>query len=105
MNDTHRLGLLLAALLSLSACGGTAPPAEEPDPTPAETASPTEPESPDAELAERPTLSAEECAAQGGEVVGDIGDGAIHRPDYVCPSGAPPIGSIPLGVEGSVCCR
>ena len=32
------------------------------------------------------------------------GDGAIHRPDYTCQSGAKPIGHIALGVEGSVCC-
>ena len=42
--------------------------------------------------------------AKGGNVVGDIGDGAIHRPEYRCPSGSPPIGRIALGVEGSVCC-
>jgi hypothetical protein len=61
--------------------------------------------------AARPTLTAEACAAQGGEVIGDIGDGAIHRPDYVCASGAPPIGAIvakagePVAIEGSVCCK
>jgi len=60
--------------------------------------------------AERPQLTADECTAQGGNVVGDIGDGAIHRADYVCPSGAAPTGSIrsegdePVAVEGSVCC-
>lgn len=53
---------------------------------------------------ERPSMSAEECEQQGGTVVGDIGDGAVHRSDYVCPSGGRPIGSVPLGVEGSVCC-
>lgn len=43
-------------------------------------------------------------------MVGDIGDGAVHRPEYVCPSGHPPLGSIvagagePIGVEGAVCC-
>ncbi len=56
-------------------------------------------------------LTARDCEAQGRTVVGDIGDGAIHRPDYVCPgTGAPPIATIvadpggPIGVEGSVCC-
>jgi hypothetical protein len=60
---------------------------------------------------ERPSLSASDCEAKGGTVVGDIGDGAIHRPDYVCPeSGKPPIGTIaadpggPVAIEGSVCC-
>ena len=55
-------------------------------------------------------LSKEECEAKGGAVVGDIGDGAIHRPDYVCASGKPPLGSIaqppggPVAIEGAVCC-
>jgi hypothetical protein len=58
----------------------------------------------------RPSLSAEECAARGGVVVGDIGDGATHRPDYVCPSGGAPLGNVkppaggPVAIEGSVCC-
>ena len=58
----------------------------------------------------RPTMTDAECTAQGGTVVGDIGDGAIHRPDYRCESGQPPIASIksaegePVAIEGSVCC-
>ena len=59
---------------------------------------------PDVETPERPLLSTEECEGQGGMVVGDIGDGATLRPDYLCPSGAPPIGNVPLGIEGAVCC-
>ena len=65
-----------------------------------------------AQPVERPELSASDCESQGGTVVGDIGDGAIHRPDYVCPeSGEPPLGTIsaepdgPIAVEGSVCCK
>jgi hypothetical protein len=61
---------------------------------------------------ERPGLTAAACEEQGGQVVGDIGDGAIHRPDYVCPdSGVAPIGTItadpggPVAVEGAVCCK
>ncbi len=57
------------------------------------------------------TMTAEACEAQGGKVVGDIGDGAIHRPGYTCPEGgAPPLGTIsaapdgPVAIEGSVCC-
>jgi len=55
-------------------------------------------------------LSADACHAQGGIVVGDIGDGATHRSDYVCSSGQQPLGDImlpedgPVPVEGSVCC-
>lgn len=54
--------------------------------------------------AERPEMSAEQCADYGAEVIGDIGDGSTHRTDYVCPSGSEPIGTVPVGTEGSVCC-
>ena len=60
--------------------------------------------------AERPSVTAQECEAGGGTVVGDIGDGAIHKPEYKCASGAAPTGSIraaeggPVAIEGSVCC-
>jgi hypothetical protein len=55
-------------------------------------------------------LSAEECKAHGGSVVGDTGNGATHRSDYVCASGKAPLGDItppeggPFPVEGAVCC-
>lgn len=58
----------------------------------------------------RKALTQEQCEAQTGHVVGDIGDGATHRPDYLCPSGKPPLGDIaspaggPIAIEGSVCC-
>lgn len=58
------------------------------------------------------SLTAAACQAAGGSVVGDIGDGAIHKPGYRCPkSGEAPLGTItpegnqPISVEGSVCCR
>jgi hypothetical protein len=60
--------------------------------------------------AERPKLTQAQCEAQGGQVTGDIGDGATRRPEYVCASGKPPSGNIvpaegaPIAVEGSVCC-
>lgn len=55
-------------------------------------------------------MTAKECDASGGSVVGDIGDGATQRPDYVCASGKAPTANIvaeaggPMGVEGAVCC-
>lgn len=55
-------------------------------------------------------LSAADCEADGGVVVGDIGDGAIFKADYTCENGEPPRARIsadpagPMGVEGSVCC-
>lgn len=81
-----------------------------------EAASPSGAEGPATEAAppssggERPSLTAQDCEAAGGTVVGDIGDGAVHRPDYVCASGVAPTGSIrgpegaPIAIEGSVCC-
>ena len=60
--------------------------------------------------AEPKAIPQAQCEAQGGTVVGDIGDGATHRPDYVCPSGKPPLGAIappeggPIAIEGAVCC-
>ncbi|HEY6727004.1 MAG TPA: hypothetical protein VI197_23385 [Polyangiaceae bacterium] len=119
---TFALGFLV--LTVGSACGSSPPPAAE---TPIESAPPT-PEStgdlasepapapPEALPSDpgtgssRPALTAEECAAQNGTAVGDIGDGAIHRPDYVCPGGRAPLGNIssapdgPVAVEGEVCC-
>lgn len=92
-------------LLLLAACGSSAAPSAG---TPATTAEPPAPRSTEGSSA----LTAEECEKQGGHVVGDIGDGAIHRPGYRCPgSGEPPIGPIklepgrPVPIEGSVCCR
>lgn len=86
------LGLLAVA------CGGAGSPPADPQPAPPAQAG--------------AALTAAECEAAGGEVVGDIGDGAVHRPDYRCArSGQPPIGAIasepgqPIAIEGAVCCR
>jgi hypothetical protein len=97
------LGLVLTLGCNKTGKEGAETPApiEEPsklDPTPTD------------EPTERPTLTAAECEAASGTVVGDIGDGAIHRPDYRCANGQAPIGSIkavegePVAVEGAVCC-
>ena len=48
-------------------------------------------------------LTVEECE-ELGTVVSDIGDGAVHDPDFLCPSGDPPVGTVPFGIEGAVCC-
>lgn len=57
------------------------------------------------------TMSNEECLKRGGTIVGDIGDGAIHRPGYKCESnGESPFGTVmpepngPFPIEGQVCC-
>jgi hypothetical protein len=98
-----RILSIALTMLLFTACSksSSAPAPESPAPAPVEPAAP----------AARPSVSAAECTAQGGEVIGDIGDGAVHRPDYVCASGAPPIASISstageaVAVEGSVCCK
>lgn len=65
---------------------------------------------PPAAGSDRASMTNAECEAKGGRVVGDIGDGAIHRPDYTCEGGQPPLGNIgptegePVAIEGSVCC-
>lgn len=62
------------------------------------------------QLAQRPELTTQQCQEQGGSVIGDIGDGRIHRPEFTCPSGNKPIASIvysdnePISTEGAVCC-
>lgn len=98
--DMLRLGLLSLLLVGCSKKTGEEPESSTPItvPTPAE----DEPKG--------SSLSRAECEAKGAKVVGDIGDGAIHRPDYVCESGKPPLGSIrpaegePIATEGEVCC-
>lgn len=96
----NTLAILIISVLAVvtAGCGGK-------QATPAPTSE--QPQS-----ATRPAMTRAECTAAGGEVVGDIGDGAVHRPDYRCPrSGEPPIGTItaeagqPMAVEGAVCCR
>jgi len=87
--------ILAAALV---ACSPSPPPPQRPVPVDAAPAS------------ERAALSPAQCESQDGTVVGDIGDGATHRPDYVCASGKRPLGAIappeggPIAVEGAVCC-
>ena len=56
-------------------------------------------------------ITRDECIEKGGEVVGDIGNGAIFDPDYVCEnSGLPPTDIVkagegePIAIEGEVCC-
>ena len=60
---------------------------------------------------ERVVMNRQECADQNGVITGDIGNGAIHRSDYLCESnGESPIGTIvpldgePIAREGEVCC-
>ncbi|HLM75439.1 MAG TPA: hypothetical protein VK459_22155 [Polyangiaceae bacterium] len=83
----------------LAGCGPSQPPPTSPPTVGPATGAP-----------ERKAVTQGECEAQGGSVVGDIGDGATHRPDYVCPSGRPPLGDIapptggPMPIEGAVCC-
>ncbi len=57
-------------------------------------------------------MTSQECTDAGGVRVGDIGDGRIHRAEYLCENGEMPLGTIipdsdknePIFIEGSVCC-
>jgi hypothetical protein len=109
-----RISTVVPAFILLAACSKppSTPPTTSTDPVGDD--KPDADEEPDADGGsdERPQLTAADCEAQGGTVVGDIGDGAIHQPEYRCPdSGEAPIGSIsadpdgPVAIEGSVCCK
>ncbi|MFT6099921.1 MAG: hypothetical protein ACJAYF_002471 [Arenicella sp.] len=55
-------------------------------------------------------MTAQECLKAGGLVVGDVGDGRVHRAGYLCDNGEVPLGTIvptqgqPTATEGAVCC-
>ena len=103
-----RTVFLMIALAGLLACGSADKPDTTTEPAPASpTTTPTptdeEPLGGTPAPADRPEISVEECEEQG-TVVGDIGDGAVHQPDYRCPNGEPPIGRVSSGIEGAVCC-
>jgi len=105
---TKRLIVAIASLgFGLALATGCSKGGKESEPP---TPAPPTGETPQPGPTERPQLTNAECEAQGGTIVGDIGDGAIHRPDYLCANGKPPLGSIraeqgePIAVEGSVCC-
>lgn len=105
--------VIVGVVFTASACGGSHEAPDAPTKTESEGSGESAgepPAGPSNEPPERPQLTAEQCESGGGSVVGDIGDGAVHRPDYRCASGAVPTGSIvapaggPMGVEGAVCC-
>jgi hypothetical protein len=108
-----RISTVAPALLLLAACSKppSTPPTTSADPVVADPVVEEEPEA-DGGSDQRPELTAAACESEGGTVIGDIGDGAIHRPEYRCPdSGEAPIGSVvadpggAVAVEGSVCCK
>jgi hypothetical protein len=88
----------------LAGCGPSEPPPASPPAAGSATGAPA------TGAPARTSVTQAECEAQGGSAVGDIGDGATHRPDYVCASGKPPLGNIasptggPTPIEGAVCC-
>ncbi|MEZ4364328.1 MAG: hypothetical protein R3B48_29405 [Kofleriaceae bacterium] len=98
------LSLVSLSLALASACGSAPPPATT---TPQEVATPAPTEG---AIEARESLTVQQCEDKGGTIVGDIGDGATSRPDYVCPSGQKPLGNAlppdggPMPIEGSVCC-
>lgn len=98
----HLRSMFFTLLLSLaSGCGSTS---DAPADDAAQETSGDEGLPPDVEVVEREVLTEDECAERGGEIIGDPGDGRTHQPDFVCPSGVPPIGSVRSGIEGAACC-
>ena len=93
------IAFMLAGFSGLGGCASSPPPPQNPPAA-----------EPKAGAPGRTAIPQAECETQGGTVVGDIGDGATQRPDYVCPSGKPPLGNIeppaggPMPIEGAVCC-
>lgn len=89
-----RLGLILMTL-TLAACTSNKS---------------NNPESPGLGSAHSIQMTTNECAQAQGVVVGDIGDGRIHRQGYLCENGEVPLGTIvfinsdAIPVEGAVCC-
>jgi hypothetical protein len=103
-----RISILAPAFVLLAACSPS------PSTPPTTSTDPVSDKEPDPGVGgdQRPELTAAACEGQGGKVIGDIGDGAIHQPGYTCPdSGEAPIGSIvadpggPVAIEGAVCCK
>ncbi len=88
--------LISLSLLFLSACGGK----EADDATTPESEATENPEEllPSA-APEGTSMSSEECEAAGGTVVPSPG-GPIE-----CSAGMTQIGTVPLGIEGAICCR
>jgi len=76
-------------------------PAQPESPPPAEP--PAAPSGEPAEAASLPAMNQEDCE-KVGTVVGDPGDGRTRRPDFVCPNGKKPVGTVASGIEGSACC-
>jgi hypothetical protein len=105
-----RISILAPAFILLAAC--SKPPSTPPTTTTDPVVDDGNTDVVDPGIHERPELTAQACEAQGGEVIGDIGDGSIHQPEYRCPdSGEAPIGSVvadpdgPIAIEGAVCCK
>jgi hypothetical protein len=91
--------LMLIVIISLSSCASKSPKVEVT--IDQNTFEPT---------SERVSMTRQHCQAIGGIEVGDIGDGRIHHPDYLCANSRQPLGvikaelSAPRAIEGSVCC-
>ncbi len=87
-----------------SACGPNKPATNPPEPAAPTGEDPPPPLGDQHPTADRPTFTVEQCEDEGGTIVGDPGDGSVHREDYRCENGEPPIARIDSGIEGSVCC-
>jgi hypothetical protein len=92
-----RFFLTLAISLSLAACGSSKPTSSAPPPT--DTTNESLGDTDSGDQGGSGLMTAAECEAAGGTVVGDIGDGSVH-----CDDGWTESGNVSGGVEQQLCC-
>lgn len=88
-----KLAGVASLVLATAACGSKPAAQTAPAPPPTTEAAPSPAPSP------TDPLTPEQCAAQGGQVRGDIGDGQV-----ACAPGERELGRVRIGIEGGVCC-
>jgi hypothetical protein len=101
MNKVVKMVLLaMISAPALVGCGttGEVAPTGPTKPPPGETPATATPPAPgSAEM-----LTPAQCAAQGGDTIGDRGDGSTRRDG--CPNGRKLLGNVKIGIEGGICC-
>ncbi len=95
-----RIFLSIAISVSLAACGASkSSSSSSPSAPPSDTTNESLGDSGDGE-GEPAMMSPDDCEAQGGTVVGDIGDGSV-----ACEDGWSELGNVSGGIEEQLCCQ